>query len=73
MYLGDGNGGWRNLLHSVAWTSSLPEEANLLEDSNLVRFMDVDADGRSDLVHVSSYMDAAGWPTCFWAAWPRRC
>jgi hypothetical protein len=60
MYLSDGNGGWRFQIESAGWSST--QAGRTLEDTNLSRFIDVDSDGRTDLVHLSSYIDSSGWP-----------
>ncbi len=60
--LSDGNGGWQHGQHSITWSSNVADEASLLEDTNLARFIDIDGDGRADLVHLTSYLDAGGWP-----------
>jgi VCBS repeat protein len=60
VYASDGNGGFEYRAHTVTWSSSSPEDANLLEDTSLVRFMDLDGDRRTDFVHVATYVDAAG-------------
>jgi RHS repeat-associated protein len=63
-HLSDGCGGWKHRLLEVDPTTPSPnaEDRDLLEDINLVRFMDVDGDGRSDLIHLSTYLPTGGSP-----------
>jgi RHS repeat-associated protein len=59
-YASDGNGDFQYRQYVATWTSTGPHDANLLEDTSLVRFLDINGDRRTDLVHVSTYVDAAG-------------
>src|SRR5207244_2968209 len=58
-FLSDGNGGWRYKHLDTVRASSNPDDKALFDDTNLVRLIDVDGDGRSDVVHLSTYFDEA--------------
>lgn len=59
-HLSDGRGGWYRQNANLVHVAPQDEESSLLEDANLARFLDVDGDRLTDLVHLSSYLDAAG-------------
>jgi len=59
-YLADGTGNWVNSVAQVQRIMAGQQDLSILEDVNLVRFMDINGDGRSDLVHLSSYFDVYG-------------
>ena len=63
MLVGDGAGGWRHVMYgdgAACLAAAGPEDASLLEDANFARSADLNADGLTDLYHVSSYRDSGG-------------
>lgn len=57
-YLSDGAGHWTSPAPvSACNTANNPREWNMYEDTAFAHFLDVDGDGRDDLVHVSTYFD----------------
>lgn len=60
VYASDGNGGFQYRAQTVEVTAGSAEDTKLLEDTSLVRLIDIDGDRRTDFVHVSSYVDNTG-------------
>ncbi|HEY5937993.1 MAG TPA: FG-GAP-like repeat-containing protein, partial [Kofleriaceae bacterium] len=60
IYASDGNGDFQYRAQTVSWPVGTAEDANLLEDTSLVRLIDIDGDRRTDFIHIATYVDNTG-------------